>query len=196
MSYLLFLDESGHDHKNMPYEVHGGVAIHASRVWSFVQKMRELEQDAYGEELHRFGTEIKGQKLLDKDRFKWAAQESPIPGVARRKHASAFLRKKVTKLTPTRNEFTAYGQASLYAAIGIFDLLRDHSAVVFATAVPRGAAKPPPAFNPEDLRKDYVFLLERYFYHLDAEQQSGLLIMDAIENQSDRRTVHCLERYF
>ena len=29
MSWLLFLDESGHDHRNMPYEVRGGIALHA-----------------------------------------------------------------------------------------------------------------------------------------------------------------------
>lgn len=27
MAWLLFLDESGHDHRQMPYEVHGGVAL-------------------------------------------------------------------------------------------------------------------------------------------------------------------------
>lgn len=37
MSWLLFMDESGHDHKNMPYEVRGGVAIHAGQLWPFVQ---------------------------------------------------------------------------------------------------------------------------------------------------------------
>lgn len=26
MSWLLFLDESGHDHKQIPYEVRGGIA--------------------------------------------------------------------------------------------------------------------------------------------------------------------------
>ena len=30
MSWLLFLDESGHDHRHMPYEVRGGVALHVS----------------------------------------------------------------------------------------------------------------------------------------------------------------------
>ncbi|HZT40912.1 MAG TPA: DUF3800 domain-containing protein [Chthonomonadaceae bacterium] len=196
MSYLLFLDESGHDHHNMPYEVRGGIALHAGRVWSFVQGMRELEQDAFGEELHRFGTELKGHKLLDKDRFKWAAQESPLPAIARREHAAAFLRKKHTGQPPTRNEFTAYGQASLIAARGIFRLLREHEAALFASAVPKGAAKPPPTHNPEDLRKDYVFLLEWYFYFLADKQQSGLLIMDAIDQSDDRRLVRRLERYF
>jgi len=32
MAWLLFLDESGHDHKQMPYEVRGGVALHAGEV--------------------------------------------------------------------------------------------------------------------------------------------------------------------
>ena len=67
MSYLWFMDESGHDHRSMPYEVRGGVALHASRVWPFVQKMRALEQEAFGGSLHKFATEIKGSKLLDKD---------------------------------------------------------------------------------------------------------------------------------
>ena len=137
MSYLLFMDESGHDHRNMPYEVHGGIAIHASRVWSFVQQMRALEQEAYGAYLHTFQTEIKGRKLLDKDRYKWAVQETELmPDVARRHHALAFLKKKLTGETPSRNEFTAYGQASLMAARGVFRLLHEHGCVLFASAVP------------------------------------------------------------
>lgn len=44
MSWLLFMDESGHDHKNMPYEVRGGIVIHASEVWPFVQIFRGLRK--------------------------------------------------------------------------------------------------------------------------------------------------------
>ena len=46
MSWLLFLDESGHDHRTMPYEVRGGVALHASELWPFVQDMRHPAGDA------------------------------------------------------------------------------------------------------------------------------------------------------
>jgi hypothetical protein len=35
VTWLLFMDESGHDHKNMPLEVRGGVALHVSRLWDF-----------------------------------------------------------------------------------------------------------------------------------------------------------------
>lgn len=74
MSWLLFLDESGHDHRTMPYEVRGGIALHASELWPFVQDMQRLELASFGTPLHHFRTELKGCKLLDKDRFKWAAQ--------------------------------------------------------------------------------------------------------------------------
>ena len=181
----------------MPYEIHGGIALHASQVWPFVQEVRALEQEAYGSYLHIHQTEIKGQKLLDKDRYKWAKQEAEMmPDVARRYHAQAFLQNKSTGTPPTRNEFTAYGQASLLTARGVFRLLQAHRASLFACAVPRGAAKPPASYNPEDLRKDFVFLMERYYYFLMEQNEAGLLIMDETERSDDRRLVQRLERYF
>ncbi len=81
MSWLLFLDESGHDHKQMPYEVHGGFAIHASKLWPLISAVRTLEQSMFGAYLHEFGSELKGSKLLAKNRFKWAGQ-SPKMGEA------------------------------------------------------------------------------------------------------------------
>ncbi len=196
MSYLLFLDESGHDHKTMPYEVRGGIALHARYVWSLVQQVQAAEQDCFGDSLRKHGVEIKGHKLLDRDRFKWAAQEAPLPAVTRRQDASRFLRKKQTHEPPTRSEFTAYGQASVQFARGIFRLLDEHEARLFACVVPRGAAKPPPEHNTDDLRKDHVFLLERYAYFLAEQNESGLLIMDEVERADDSRLAARMERYF
>jgi hypothetical protein len=138
MSWLLFMDESGHDHKQMPYEVRGGVALHAKKLWPFEQAWRQLELSAFGAELALYKKEIKGSKLADKDRFKWAAQAPPMPGDQRRKHCLGFLTKGLEKKPPNRQEFTAYGQASLEMARGVFQLLRDHEAVLFAAAIPRG----------------------------------------------------------
>ena len=55
MSWLFFQDESGHDHKNMPLEVRGGVAIHASRIWDFVKAMQKAEEDCVGQQALRVG---------------------------------------------------------------------------------------------------------------------------------------------
>lgn len=136
MSYFLFIDESGHDHKNAPYEVRGGVALRTEKLWPFIQAMTNLEQAAFGDALHRYKTEIKGHRLLDKDRFVWAQQDALLDDQARRKYALGFLNKGLVKKPPSRLEFTAYGQASLNMARGIFDLLRTNEAKVFAVAIP------------------------------------------------------------
>lgn len=87
------MDESGHDHRNMPYEVRGGVVLHAAKLWSFIQAWRRLELDLYGAELTQYRKEIKGCKLLDKDRIGWAGQDPYMPDEERRKHCRAFFTK-------------------------------------------------------------------------------------------------------
>ena len=196
MSLLLCLDESGHDHTNMPYEVHGGIAIHAKKLWPFVQALMTVEQACFGDRLSRFRKEIKGSHLLDKDRFKWAAQGAMMEETLRRKNCLSFLNKGLNRQAPVRDEFTAYGQACLLMARGIFDLISSHDARVVAVAIPRNALKPPPDREPELLRKDLVFLLERYYYMCEYANEMGLIVLDETEKMQDRRFVRMLERYF
>jgi hypothetical protein len=195
MSWLLFLDESGHDHKQMPYEVRGGVAIQAEQLWPFTRAIQQLEMVAFGCSLHQFQIELKGSTLLDRKRFKFANQAPPMQDSERQKHARSFLMKGFQKQTPTSSEFCAYGQACIEMARGVFQLLRDHRAVLFASLTPRGFAK---ATGPAEelLRKDQVFLLERYFYFLEQQKQCGLLVMDGTEKNLDRKFVRQLEGYF
>jgi hypothetical protein len=196
MSYLLFMDESGHDRRTMPYEVHGGVAIHSTRLWAFIQAMQDVEVRAFGCRLQEFDTEIKGHKLLDKDRFRWAAQAEAFDDPARQKLVRSFLSKGKQGRQRRRDEFTAYGQACLMMAREIFRLLRDHAATLFAAAIPREVKKPPGATAAEFLRKDQVFLLERFFYFLEEKREPGLLVMDETEKKEDARFVSRLQRYF
>jgi hypothetical protein len=114
----------------------------------------------------------------------------------RRKHCRGFLTKGLEQKPPTRDEFTAYGQACLEMVRGVFQLLRDHKAHLFAAAIPRDIAKPATYEAAEYLRKDQVFLLERYFYFLEAQKDHGLLVMDEVEKTEDRRFVRRLEGYF
>ncbi len=196
MSWLLFLDESGHDHKQMPYEVRGGIALHVSKLWPFVRAVQKLELDAFGAQLSLYKKELKGSTLLDAKRFKFAAQMPRMNEEERRKHCRGFLTKGLEKKSPTRDEFSAYGQACMEMARGMFELLQNHDARLFASAVPRGAAKPPPELREGMLRKDQVFLLERFFYHLESERQHGILVMDEVEKASDRKFLMRIERYF
>jgi hypothetical protein len=105
------------------------------------------------------------------------------------------LTKGFQGLQPASSEFCADGQACIEMARGIFQLLRDHQAVLFASMIPRGTGK---ATGPIDqfLRKDQVFLLERFFYFLERERENGLLVMDGTDKQADRKFVRQLEGYF
>lgn len=200
MAWLFFIDESGHDHKSMPYEVRGGFAIHVSRLWSFVQDMQEREERCFGFHLHEYKMEIKGSKLLNRKRFRFARQSGRFNASIRQRLCRSFLEK--THATgrrsngPTRDEYTAYGQACLCMAQEVFDLLEQHEAVVLASAIPKAVAKPR-NFRFEDyLRKDLVFLLERFYYLLSEKNEHGVLVMDATEKVEDRRFVARMERYF
>ena len=196
MSWLLFLDESGHDHKNCPYEVRGGVALHVSQLWLFVQRLQLAEQQAFGARLHEYKKELKGSKLLDKDRFKWAAQSPALSDDERQRHCRSFLTKGLEKKPPSKVEFTAYGQASLVMAHAVFDALKEFDAHIFAVAIPADVTKPKTFVAKDFLRKDQVFLFERFFYFLEKHKQHGLLVMDEVEKVSDRRFVRQMERYF
>lgn len=196
MTWMLFLDESGHDHKQMPFEVRGGIALPVPKLWDFVQAWRRLEEHCFGAVLADYGKEAKGSKLLDKDRVRWASQAPIMPDDQRRKQARAFLEIGRVKGKPKSENFAAYGQASLEMARGAFDLLHAHDAKLFASLIPRGV-KPPKGFTREDyLRKDHVFLLERYFYFLEYERTHGLLVLDQTEKTKDREFVSCLTAYF
>ncbi len=196
MTWLLFIDESGHDHKTTPYEVRGGFAIHVRLLWSFVQNMRRLEVNCFGCPLHEYKKEIKGSALLDRKRYKFAGQSGPLSDEDRRNLCRSFLAKGLTHETPSANEFTAYGQACLQMAQGTIDLPRQHKAVLLASAIPQDVAKPPGYRVENYLRKDVVFLLERFFYLLDSKREHGVIVMDETEKRQDRRFVTRLERYF
>lgn len=196
MTYLLFLDESGHDHRNTPYEVRGGIALHATRRWPFIQSMRAAEESAFGCQLSHYGAEIKGAKLLERRRFAWAASHEQLDDEVRRKHVVGFLEKGKKHIAPHAFEFCAFGQASIRFAHDVFGLLREHGATLFASMIPRGVRKPDSHKPGDFLRKDHVFLLERYFYFLENREEDGLLIFDQTEKKLDREFVRQVHRYF
>lgn len=195
MAWLLYLDESGHDRRQMPYEVRGGIAIEDRSIWPLTRAVRQLESHCFGGPLHEFGVELKGSTLLDRKRFGFATQGPRMVDSVRQANTRAFLTKSQQAQPISRDEFTAYGQACLGMANGIFQLLSDYRAVLFASTIPRNT---PLATQPYDeyLRKDHVFLLERFFYFLEREHQSGILVFDGSEKTADRKFIRQVENYF
>lgn len=196
MSYLLFMDESGHDHKNMPYEVRGGVSIASINVFKFICDLQKSEEKIFGCRLSEFKTEIKGSKLLEKRRFEWAGQADELDDNARQVGVRRFLTAALEKRAPTKNDFTAYGQASIKMATTILDLLNKYDAKIFACVISKDIQKPE-NFNHEDyLRKDHVCLMERFADFLKERHEDGLMIMDQCEKNCDNKFKRQLSNYF
>jgi hypothetical protein len=196
VSYLLYMDESGHDGRRAPDEVRGGVAIHASRVWDLVRNLRDLEILCFGAELGNYGSELKGLKVLDRKRYKWAALGAALDDASRQKHSTEFLEAGRQGHAPRRSGFVAYGQASLLFVREMFKLLERHQVKLFAAVVPSDIRKPCGKSLEEHLRKDHVFLFERYFYYLESMDQHGLVVMDETDREQDRQFLRRMRSYF
>ena len=81
-------------------------------------------------------------------------------------------------------------------ARGVFDLLVSHDAKFFACAINRGS-RPPVGYHQTDyLRKDHVFLFERFYYFLEQKHEHGLIVMDESDKTLDKTFVKKMESYF
>jgi hypothetical protein len=128
--------------------------------------------------------------------MKWSGEGAPMQPEERRRLSRSFLTKGLEKRKPSFPEFAAYGQACHEMALGILQLLQQLDAKLFACMIPK-EAMPPKDFDLETfLRKDHVFLLERFYYFLEEHKECGLLVMDEVEKESDRKFVRQMQRYF
>jgi len=55
MSYFLFIDESGQDHHDSPYEVLAGFTIRDKDLWKFIQAVQATELDCFGRRYVLYG---------------------------------------------------------------------------------------------------------------------------------------------
>ena len=71
---LFFIDESGHDHGEAPYEVLAAVAVAECDLWNLIRAIRAAEIQFFGVQLAEVGVEFKGKKLLKNKTFRHAAK--------------------------------------------------------------------------------------------------------------------------
>jgi len=201
---LLFLDESGTDRRDTPYEVTGGIAIGEDRLWEFVQDVDEAQRACFGDVLREVAPrhEFKATTLLARDKFRFAAQGGTLPAPERASLARAFLEAAGRGLRPRRAQFTAYGQACAAYVGAVLDVCATHEVRVFASMVDRQA---PRADSETALRRDVAFLLERFAYYIEdirdqaggsRRQPVGILVADELEHAQCRRLLGRLQRYF
>ena len=198
---FLFIDESGQDHKEAPYEILAGVAICEQDLWNFILAIQSLENEIFGVRLAEVGVEIKGKKLLKKKVFRHAAQMEKFEDKEERRSLCAeFLRKGHREELGGppepryRKEFAAYGQSVIDFVCRIYDLCASYRVKVFASVVNPNA----PRLNSDFLRKDYAYLFERFFYFLEDSNPSemGIIVFDELEKAQCRILIGQMERYF
>lgn len=170
VTMLLFIDESGHDGKAMPCEVLAGVSVAEADLWNLIRAIRHAETEHFGGYLRDiYGDELKAKKLLKRKRLKEAQRKVEISSTECVKLANSLLSKgKEAKGQPSNDatfrEIVAFSRKVLDFVHAALDIAASFSVQVFASVVKANA--PRPANNL--LRKDYVYLFERYFYFLES----------------------------
>ena len=193
MSWAFFIDESGQDQKQSPYEVLAGLAVEDRQIWKLIRQISDAQKHFFGMRLFEaYGREAKAQKLLNRRTFHHAAQMDPIANDERRRFAHEIL---LNGDQPSRPRLTALGQAKIEYCRFVLRLARNHGATVFATMVPKNAPRP----RREDaLRKDYAYLFERFFYFLNGldDTPMGYLVFDELDRSACHLLLGQVSNYF
>lgn len=192
MAYFLFIDESGQDRRESPYEVLAGVAVKDQDLWNLIQALRDAELRHFGVRYTADRGELKAKKLLKAKTFRLAAQLPPIDAAERGELAARCL---ANGATVSRRGLTALAQAKLAYVSEALEICARFRCRAFASLIPHNA--PRPAGN-DFLRKDYAYLFERFFYFLeDSDREAlGLVVFDELERVQSHLLIEQMNRYF
>jgi hypothetical protein len=194
LSWFLFVDESGQDGRNSPYEVLAGLAVEDRQLWRLIQALKRSQEAHFGIRLFdAYGAEAKGQKLLRTKTYRLANQKPPISAPERAALAHAAL---TNGGAVKGDQLTALGQAKLAYVADALRLCRTHGTVAFASIIPNDIVRPEHDF----LRKDYAFLFERFFHFLNRQRDNpkpmGTVVFDEVEKSQSQILIEQMERYF
>ena len=191
MSHLFFVDESGQDQRDSPYEVLTAVSVEDRDLWNLITTLHAIEVEHFGRRFTEGKRELKGAKLLNVKTFRLAQQAPPIALPARTELARQALD---AGHAVQGHQLTALAQAKLsFVREALITMARFHCRC-FASIIDRDAPRPAANY----LRKDYAYLFERIFYCLEdlGEGQFGIVVFDEIEKSSSHILLDQMQRYF
>lgn len=199
---LLFIDESGQDNKEMPCAVLAGVAVAEVNLWNMIKAIRAIEKECFGDYLRNLrATEVKAKRLLKRKCFRFANQKILIPEAELPALANSFLRKGLQSRKSGRNsspatarEATGYNRTTLQFVDKVIDIVAGFGVKIFASIVGRESMR----VQKDILRKDFVYLFERYFYFLKTlpDYERGLVVFDELEKSRAQKLVQQMASYF
>ncbi len=196
MAWFLFIDESGQDHKESPYEVLAGVAIEDSGLWNLVKELHDAEVATFGRRYSEGERELKAMKILKRKTFNRAKSEhavlpNEVPALSRQ-----ILDDGVMYGTP--RHLKTLSLAKIAYVSDVFSICERNGCKVFASIVDPEA----PQTTGGGLRKDYGYLFERFFNFLEdvgSERnypQQGILVFDELEKTKSHLLIEQAHRYF
>ena len=196
MAWLLFIDESGQDHKHSPYEVLAGVAIHDQNLWKLICELQDAEIAHFGRRYSQGARELKGKHLLKNKTFHHARLNVPVlpnevPALAKEALDDG-------KKNGSPRHLKALALAKIGYVTAAFSICATHGCKVFASIVEPDA----PLSASGGIRKDYAYLFERYFYFLEdhasesGHAQHGILVFDEIEKSRSHILIDQASQYF
>ncbi|OOC08889.1 hypothetical protein B1A74_13880, partial [Thioalkalivibrio halophilus] len=186
VSFMLFMDESGQDHRHSPYEVLAGVCVEDRDLWNLVCEVQDAERTFFGQRISPDELELKGKKLLKRKTFRLAGQMEAITPERRAALARVCLekgsrqrREDAGATGPTKEELTALAQAKIAFVGHLLEICARYRVRTFASIVDCEAPRP----EGQLLRKDYAYLFERYYHFLEeqAESTMGVVVFDELE---------------
>lgn len=190
MAQLMFVATSGRDGGACPYAVLAGVSVEDRDVSNLAQALGDAQFRHFGRALERGDGAIRARNLLKKKTFRLASQSRPLPLDERRELARACL----DGTTAGRRALTALAQAKLAFVGEALELAARFRCRLVASIYPARAVVP----DPGALRRDFLYLFERFFYLLDDLNPSpvGLVVCRDQDGGLGRRTSEQMARYF
>ncbi|MFA4838417.1 MAG: DUF3800 domain-containing protein [Candidatus Neomarinimicrobiota bacterium] len=194
MAYFFFIDESGIDRRNSPYEVLCGVAIEDRDLWNIVSQLKNVEEQLLGTRYSGQKREIKGSKFLKKKVFKQAASFDSIHIDERTLLAKQCIE---NGSIADRRQMAALSQSKLDYIRKLLEICSQFHVKIFASI----SSEPIRETDDEAdglLRRDYVYAFERMYYYLEDKKREdqGIIVFDELEKSKSHVLVFQLENYF
>jgi hypothetical protein len=151
-----------------------------------------LELDCFGRKYRGLDHEIKARTFLKRKTFRLANQLPPIP-----LHERTILAKQALDngAKITKQQLTALAQAKLAYTGKLLELCHNYRCKLFASIICDENSIP---VDKEMLRKDYVYLFERFYYFLEdrAGEARGIVVFDELDKSQSHLLLGQMDRYF
>jgi hypothetical protein len=196
MAWFLFIDESGQDGRESPYEVLAGVAIKDDTLWELVRELHNAENAHFGRRYSEGSRELKGKKILKTKVFNHAKYDCEVLP-----NQVPILSKQALDDGEKNNSLChlkALALAKIAYVTDVFSVCINRGCKIFASIVEQDA--PPSALG--GLRKDYAYLFERFFYFLEDQAsetgypERGIIVFDELEKSKSHILIDQSHRYF